>query len=130
MDILECLRTVVFTDMAPLILLLYRFPMFSYPPLYCSACFSYVHCIKIIVIYLTNDIFLILKSGREPETRGHTFNFEDVQVLATEIMEHPRKVLEGIYTKINQNTIDRGVRVPTYYQSIVGTCKSEGKFHR
>ena len=37
------------------------------------------------------------------ETRGYRFNFEDVQELATEKLEHLRKFLERNYTKINTN---------------------------
>ena len=58
------------------------------------------------------------------ETRAHRFRFEDVQALATEKMEHPRKFLEGIYSKINKNTINRAA-MPTYYQSIVGAYQLE-----
>ena len=48
-----------------------------------------------------------------------------MQILATEKLKHPRKFLEGIYTKINKNTINRAATVPTYYQSIIGACQSD-----
>ena len=40
------------------------------------------------------------------ETGGHSFNFEDEQVLAAEKLEHPKNFLEEIYTKFDKNTFN------------------------
>ena len=51
------------------------------------------------------------------ETRGHMFNFEQVEVLATEAMEGPRRVIEAVYTKLRSTSINKAVEVPgCYYQ--------------
>jgi len=54
------------------------------------------------------------------ETRGHRFNFEDVEILATENSKYPRKLLEGMHTKLTKNTIYRAVHIPTFYYGIMG----------
>ena len=46
------------------------------------------------------------------EARSCRFNFENLEVLATEKLELPRKLLEGRYAKIIENTINRPATVP------------------
>ena len=55
------------------------------------------------------------------DTQGHRFNFNDVQILATEKLMMPRRFLEGIYTKFNEKAINRSINVPAYYYGIIGT---------
>ena len=54
------------------------------------------------------------------ETRGHRFNFEDVEILATENLKYPRRLLEGMHTKMTKNTINRAANIPTSYYGIMG----------
>ena len=67
-------------------------------------------------VMMRNGESHIYKNYRD--TRGHKFHFEGVQVLATEKLEHPRKLLEGMYTRIIEITFHKYANVPTYYQVI------------
>ena len=51
--------------------------------------------------------------------KRHTFNFEQVEVLATECMEGPRRIIEAVYTELRTATIYIAAEVLSCYYQIL-----------
>ena len=50
---------------------------------------------------------------------GHEFNFEEIGVLDTENCKRKRKLLESVYTVMNDGTINRSVDLDVLYHSFL-----------
>ena len=53
------------------------------------------------------------------ETRGHIFNFEQVEVLATGCMEDPRKIIKAVHTKLRKTSNNKAVEVTSCYYQVL-----------
>ena len=56
---------------------------------------------------------------RTEDIRGHTFNFDECKILATENKVRSRKFLEAVHSKLTSNSINRSVDIPPCYYNIL-----------
>ena len=52
-------------------------------------------------------------------TIGYTFNFDQVEIIATESIERPKIIVEEIRTKLTKETINKAFDLPTCYYRVL-----------